>query len=272
MVRLLLCVALYAVCAGSFAQAPRPGVAWYEAGHVLLGVTEPAVGVSGAWQFDRAGNGDIRIVKEEQRLGTAINGSLMVICSDAALLTRDLTPVRGRELRELDGPVLLLQLALRLLERGVPQGPQAVTGATALDLRESTNAIRVRRGAMASSEFLPPWHLRGKAVRIAPNQIRYEMKFAYSPLAAKDRQFEMELVGLWQKDSRLPVFEHEMAIGDWQVYRMDAVSKNVAGNLLIDQIAVLQPRRFKTLGELRSMIERNWDPRERTRRREECKP
>ncbi len=269
--RLLLCAVLCAACSGTHAQAPRPGAAWYEAGHVLLGVTEPAVGLSGSWQFDRATNGDIRIVKDEQRMGTAFKGTLMVICGDAAFLTKELAPAKGRELRELDGPVLLLQLALRLLERAVPQGPQAVSGEIAIDVRETMDAIRVRRGTIASTEFLPPWRLQGKAERLAPDQIRFDMKFAYSTIAAKDRQFEMDLVGVWQKETRLPVFAHDTPVSDWQVYRMDAVGKNVAGNYLIDQVAVLQARRFKTLGELRSMIERNWDSRARNRVREECK-
>lgn len=271
MVRLISGLLLCAISAGGLAQAPRPGAAWYEAGHALLGMTEPAVGVSGSWQFDRASNGDIRIVKEEQRLGTAVKGTLMVICDDSAMLTKELAPVKGREMREVDGPVLLLQLALRLLERGVPQGPQTVSGETALDVSEDYNPIRVRRGTAATSEFLPPWRLKGKVARIAPDKIRFEMKFAYSTLAAKDRQFEMDLVGLWQKDSRTAVFENAMPIADWQVYRMDAVAKTVAGNMLLDQVAALYPGRFKTLGDLRSVIERNWDPRSRTRRRDECK-
>ncbi len=272
MARLSLCVLLCSLCTGSYAQASRPGTAWYEAGHVLLAVTEPAVGLSGSWQFDRADNGDMRIVKEEQRLGTVVKGSVMMICSDSAMLTRGLAPVKGRETRELDGPVLLLQLALRLLERGLPQGPQAVAGETAFDVRETELPIRVRRGNMARSEFLPPWRAQGKVAPVTPGQIRFEMKFAYSTLAARDRQFQMDLVGVWQRESRVAAFEQDTSISDWQVFRVDAVGKNVAGNFLIDQVAALQARRYQTLGELRTMIERNWDPRQRTRVREECAP
>jgi len=271
MVRCLLGALLCVACAGSYAQAPRPGAAWHEAAHMLLAVFEPAVGFSGSWQFDRASNGDIRIVKEEQRMGTVVKGSVMMICDDAAMLTKGLTPARGSEQREIDGPVLLLQLALRLLERGVPQGPQGVTRETLLDMREVNDPISVRRGTTASSEFLPPWRLQGKAVRLGEDKIRFEMKFAYSTLAAKDRQFEMEIEGLWQKQSRVALFANDTKVDDWSVYRVDAAAKKVAGSLLVEQIAVRQPRSFKTLGEVRLAIERNWDARSRTRQPRECR-
>jgi hypothetical protein len=271
MLRGFVCAALLAVCTGGYAQATRPGAAWYEAGHLLLAVFEPAVGFSGSWQFDRASNGDIRIVKEEQRMATNVSGSVMMICGDAAMLTKGLTPTKGSEQREIDGPVLLLQLALRLLERGAPQGPHGVTRETVLAAREANDSIRVRRGTTAASEFLAPWRLQGKAAPLAADKIRFEMRFAYSTLAARDRQFEMELEGLWQKESRVALFENDMSIDGWQVYRVDAAAKKIAGSLLVEQIAVRQPRAFKTLGEVRSAVERNWGSRAPSRPRRECR-
>ena len=66
----------------------------------------------------------------------------------------------------------------------------------------------------------------------------------------------------------MPVFENTMAIGDWQVYRMDAVTKTVAGNVLLDHIAARYPGKIATLGDLRALMEANWDPRMPTRRRQ----
>lgn len=260
MVRLMLGFLLCVISVVGNAQSPRPGAAWYEAGHVLLGVTEPAVGFSGSWQFDRADNGDVRVIKDEQRVGTSVSGTVMSVCNDRALLIKGLKPARKKELAELDGPVLMLQLALRLLERGMPQGPTAVENSANFDLSETVNAIRVSKGTSVRAEFLAPWRLRGKVERIAPDQFKFDLVFVYANRTAADRRFEMNLVGLWQKASRVAVFEQEMPITDWQVYRVDVVSRIESGTAVFGQGVIPAVVRFRNLGQLRARLERNWDP------------
>ena len=46
-----------------------PAAEWYRAGHVTLQLTDAARDFSAEWQFDRADNGDVRLVKTERRDG-----------------------------------------------------------------------------------------------------------------------------------------------------------------------------------------------------------
>ena len=263
--RLILGWLLCVVSAAGSAQAPRAGAAWYAAGHVLLGITEPGVGLSGSWQFDQADNRDTRVIKNEQRLGTQVNGTVLAVCDDHALLLKDLQPPTGPATVEFDGPMHLLQLALRLLERGLPQGPQALTGETAVEARDDSNPIRVKVRD-SSGEFLAPWQVRGKAARIASDQISFDLAFSYTTAAAKGRRFEMSLVGVWNERSRVAAFANDMSLAGWKVYRLDPAVRVVAGVAMVERRVVPQSVSFDTLGELRVHIERGWQRNPRARK------
>ena len=108
-----LMVALCVLPAAAQAQSPSPAAQWYRAGSVTLRLSDTARDFTAAWQFDRADNGDNRVIREERRSGANINGVVMTVCDDSALLIKGIRPEPLHEMRELDEPVLQLQLLLR---------------------------------------------------------------------------------------------------------------------------------------------------------------
>ncbi len=259
MVKLISGLLLCAISAGGLAQPSRPGAAWYTAGHVVLGITEPSAGLSGSLQFDRADNGDTRVIKNEQRMGTQVSGSVLAICDNHALLLKDLQSPTGPATLELDGPIHLLQLALRLLDRALPQGPQALTGESVIEVRDDLKPITVT-GSNSANEFLAPWQVRGKVARIASDQIRFDLVYSYTATAADGRRLEMSLAGVWHARSRVPAFANDMSLSGWRVYRVDPVGRMVGGAGVLDRKVAPQALSFNTLGELRARIERVWNP------------
>lgn len=253
------------------AQSPSPATLWYNAGHVELSVTSSAGEFTAAWQFDRADNGDIRIIKNEQRGANTNNGTLLSVCEDRALLFKDIVPATRREMRELDEPVLHLQLALRLLARALPQGPAAIGAEAAIDINEATTPLRVRKGSTMRRDFLVPWQVRGKVGRAAQDSIRFELAFSHAPADSAGRRDELKLSGVWQQKSQAAAFDNAFAIAEWRVYRVDTVVNFVGGNAELDPFVVPQPRRFQTLGELRSRIERVWVAGPGARKQIECR-
>jgi hypothetical protein len=262
MLRLLPGLLLCAVSICGFAQSPRPGAAWYTAGNVQLAITEPAVGLSASWQFDQAENGDTRIVKNEDRMGTKVNGAVLSICDDRALLLHDIPQPKASATVELDGPIHMLQLALRLLDRGLPQGPQALTGAVAMDVSDASNPIKVK-ATNSGVDFLAPWRARGTVTRISEEQNAFDLTYSYTTTAAQGRRLEMNLVGVWNAGRRVAVFGNDTSIADWRVYRVSQAARQVSGTFLIEKQVMLQRVRFKTLGDLRAHIERGWQVRGR---------
>ncbi len=271
MTRIAACTGLLLAAVSAYAQNPPPAMLWYNAGHVELNVTNLAEGGTATWQFDRADNGDIRIIKEEQRGATKVSGALLSVCDDQALLLKDIVPARRHELRELDEPVLHLQLVLRLLARALPQGPLALGAEADIDVGEQKNPLRLRKGATVRRDFLAPWRARGRVTRGTPEGIRFELAYSYAGIDADARGGEMKLGGVWQQNSRVPAFENSYAIADWKVYRIDTVVNFVGGNGQMEPLLISRPMSFKTLGELRSRIEHVWSDSPKARKQSDCK-
>ena len=262
--------ALVLVVLSARAQNLPPATLWHNAGHVELSVTH-STGRVAAWQFDRADNGDVRVIKEEQRGATKVSGTLLSVCNDQALLFKDIVPVKHRELHELDEPILHLQLVLRLLARALPQGPLAVGADANIDVGEQKNPVRVRKGSSVRRDFLAPWQARGKIARRTPQSFSFELAFSHAGVDAAERRDEMKMTGVWQTKSDVSVFDNAFAIADWQVYRVDTEVNYVGGNAQFEPFLVLKPLSFKTLGELRARIERVWSEDPKARKQAECK-
>ena len=122
---------------------------WFSAGHIALTATDGAGGLTAEWQFDRADNGDVQIIKDERRGTAKVSGTLLSVCDDQALLFKDIVPARQHELQELNEPVLHLQLVLRLLARAMPQGLPALGAQTSIDVGDDKNTLRLRKGEYA---------------------------------------------------------------------------------------------------------------------------
>ena len=78
---------------------PSPAAEWYRAGHVTLTLADPARDFRAAWQFDRADNGDHRVLRDESLGGKTLKGSVMSVCQDQALVMQGITPDRGWMIR-----------------------------------------------------------------------------------------------------------------------------------------------------------------------------
>ncbi len=266
-------VVLLALTPLAFAQAqkPSPATDWYRAGHVTLRLTDAAHDFSAAWQFDRADNGDNRVIREERRGNVAVNATVMAVCDDLALVMKGATPERRHELREIDDPVLHLQMLLRLLARAVPEGPVAFGNDKLVEISEATNAIRVRKGMDTRRDFNAPWQARGRIQRAAGGEIAFELVLNHAGNEAKDARTELKLAGVWRQQSRAQSFDDAMEIADWQVFRVDPVPVSSGGNTHIESVAASRPLRYATLGHLRRHIERGWSANPKVNAVMQCK-
>ncbi len=76
MLKLTAYAVLVMGCFNAAAQKPVPATLWYQVGHVELAATTSAGDLAATWQFDRADNGDMRIIKDEQRGTGKIKGAV----------------------------------------------------------------------------------------------------------------------------------------------------------------------------------------------------
>jgi hypothetical protein len=215
--------------------------------------------------------GPIRIIKEEQRGPAKVSGTLMSVCDDHALLLKDLVPARNQALRELNDPILHLQLVMRLLARALPQGPLAIGASHSVNLSEPNTPVRVRKGPSAARDFGAPWQARGAVTRSAAGDIAFDLAFTYTDSEAGGARQEMKISGVWRQSSDLQKAPDSFALADWSVYRVDLFSKTLAGKVEFNAVAAVIPLPFKTMGELRARIEREWEENPRALKIMECR-
>jgi hypothetical protein len=240
------------------AYADDAASAWYRAGHVLLNVTDSHGLLRASWRFDRASNGDIRVVKQEQHGIVSSVGSVMSVCGDQALLFDGLVPPKGREMDELNTPILLLQLTLKLLAHALPAGPQTVTQETMINIEDAKHPIQVHKGTSVRRDFLSPWRANGFVTVRGQGTLDFKIHFVYKESGGADATADLD--GEWRQPSDMPSLDNAFSLENWHVYRVNTVLNFVAGRGQFDSVVVPQPLRFKTVGALRSHIEQGWSP------------
>lgn len=267
----LMLLGLLALAARAQAPKPSPAADWYRAGHVTLRLTDAARNLTASWQFDRADNGDNRVLRDEQRGGAAVKGSVLTICDDQALLMQGIKPEPLQEMRELDEPVLHLQMLLRLLARAVPEGPLALGADRLVEISEAKTPIRVRKGMEARRDFNAPWQARGRIQRGAGGEINFELTLNHAGVAAADARSELTLAGVWRLQSGAASFADGMEIADWMVFRVNPVAVTTGGSTQMQSNVIARPLKYATLGHLRRHIERAWSPNPKVNPILECK-
>ncbi|MCC6533762.1 MAG: hypothetical protein IT531_14535 [Burkholderiales bacterium] len=251
---MLCALALSVLPAGARAAQDKvepPASEWARGNRVLLGVTQPRIGLSAQWLFQRAANGDILLEKEESRAGRTEAGSLILVGS-GALVARNLVLEPGRELASINGPLLVLQLVLRLLERGVPGGPARLKGDVRIDLSERAAGIKVA-GIGAEGEFFAPWTLKGSVGPGASGQVKLELEFVSASGARSGAPaHETSIAGIWQAGPAASLPDSTPLRG-WRVYQIRPVVKP-RGAINIVGLGASAPMAFATLGEVRRQV------------------
>ncbi len=269
MTKIAAIVLLASATLGASAQNLKPAAVWVSAGHIELAVTGAAEGISAQWQFDRADNGDVRLVKNERRGSANVSGTVLSICADRAILFKDMVPASRHELRELDEPVLHLQLVLRLLARAMPEGLPPDGSETAIDIGDDKNTLRMRKDHSVRKDIGAPWRARGTARRTG-SDVRYDILVNYAGDNPPHPRMELKLAGLWSAQTRLPALDNALSLTGWRVHRVDVVSNQDGGNSVFDSVARSAPLSFATLGDVRAAIGRWWDSDVKALQRTEC--
>ena len=234
----------------------KPAAQWYRGNRVLLEIEEPAAGIKARWQFERSTANDIRLVIDEQRKAGPQRGALLLV-GHKALLTRSLQLARpGSPLPAIDGPALLLNLTLRMLERAVPGGPQSLRSERTVKVADPSVAIVVDTPT-AQGLFLAPWTLTGK-VRPTAEGVAFDLLLRSRSRTDPDGFNSTSLRGTWRLDDRTPpAFGDDLSLEGWQLHSIQPAPGDARNPSPSLWLAVPRPG-FATLGELRQALGAGW--------------
>jgi hypothetical protein len=199
-------------------EAERSGSEWSKGNRILLGVTQERIGFSARWRFQRAAEGDILLELEETRAGQPRAGALLLV-ADGVLLARDVPLQRGRELDAFNGPLLMLQLVLRLLERALPAGPASIDKEVQVDLTERERPVKVT-GLGADGEFYAPWSVKGRIGPGGNGEVRFELAFVSATAGGSKAAYQTSIAGIWQNASPPVQLPDAMPLRGWRGFRL----------------------------------------------------
>lgn len=234
------------LCANSVqAEALDPSVQWKDPSSVHLKVDFPGNGYHASWELFRCTCGDLMIRSELNEPGEVVHGDILLV-ANRAVLSRGYEE-NAEELLSFEAPALMLQLALRLLERSEPKGPAAITKQQKAEVKDEINYINLDTGTAAGG-FPAPWSVKGSLSPEGDSKRRFDLKFSFNTGGATgsaEQQGEMRLSGVAEYAASEFPAASDLDLQPWLLtWRDESDPASKAG----DEV--------KTLGDLRALLKK----------------
>jgi hypothetical protein len=173
----------------------------------------------------------------------------LIVIGGRALLMRGVPHEIGYEIDALDGPVLMHELVVALLDQAFPRGPGALRGVVPIKIVQKSRAIRIAT-ASASGRLEAPWSLTGTARRDGA-RIEYELVFAFT---ASDATKSMRVAGVWEKAADVLALDDHMPLDGWTVHWLGPMSSESDQGTTLDYGANPDSKHWVNLSALRKYI------------------
>lgn len=199
------------------AQSTAGDLQWKDSSAVQLRCEFPGQGYRASWQVFRCSCGDLLIRSELNEPGDAVEGDIVLVGS-RAVLTRGFGE-QAAALVSVDAPALMMQLALRLLERAEPRGPTAVTERREIAVEERHEPISLDSGSAAGG-FPAPWSVTGALWPAGERVWRFDLKFAFNAAGTAgtpEQQGVLELAGTADYRGRDFPLGGDLALDGWSL-------------------------------------------------------
>lgn len=207
---------------------------WYEATHLDLFAKSAQGNESPAhWLFTVPDQHNLSL-EMDLRTPKVIKGKMMLILG-RVILTQGLHTNASDVSSELEGPLLMYQLSIEVLQRAFPAGPDGMLKKHQVIKQENLKEAIVVKTKNATGRFDPPLQIQGMLNRKPDMSVDFELFFRFF---RQGQAQELRLYGNWQKSRPSPRFAHTMKLDKWSLYSLDKT----------------QYKKPNTLGELQRMI------------------
>jgi hypothetical protein len=237
----LLLVFMLVIPAALQAELP-PETRWADPSSVQLNIEFPGDGYHASWDLFRCDCGDLLVRAELNMPGEVESGELLLV-GGRAVLTRGFGKYKAEAASSLDAAALMMQLALRLLERSESGGPSRVTAPIEVDLLDEINHINLDTGS-AEGGFKAPWSIKGNISATSDTRRKFDLNFTFSVgVPGEIQQATMRLNGQAEYAATDFPVPGSSTLADWDLTWRNE-NDGVAG-------------KAKTLDELRALIKKN---------------
>jgi len=175
------------------------------------------------------------------------------------MLTKGLQLQPGYEIDALDAPVLSMRLAMIVLNRLFPKGPDAIEGTVNID---RTDQVGIEYATPSASGYIPaPWHAKGTVSRLVDGKVSFEIALSF-PMGGQDQQkndFTINTKGEFAKLGR-PVFRDADSLEGWTTYGLGPQQSKLDSSTIMDYGAKPQQVVYRTIGDVRASLAAENDP------------
>ncbi len=189
----------------ALAEGLPPETRWADPSSVELDVEFPGDGYHATWDLFRCACGDL-LVHAELNVPDAVETGDILLVGGKAVLTRGFGQYKEEASASLDAAALMMQLALRLLERSEPAGPSKIDGTVDVNVLDEINHIYLDTGS-AEGGFQAPWSVVGKISEAGETRRKFDLHFSFAVnVSGELKQASMRLNGLAEfADTEFPV-------------------------------------------------------------------
>ena len=226
------------------AQLP-PETRWADPSSVRLDVDFPGNGYHASWVMFRCPCGDLLIRWELNVPGETEKGETLLV-SKRVVLSRGFGELQQELGSSLDAPALMMQTALRLLQRSMPGGPSGITDKIEVSVEDKINPIYVDSGT-ASGSYKAPWTMKGSISPASETRQKFDLDFTFSTgKPGEDLAGNMRLSGLADYSEGEFPQPPSTALEGWELFWVDQADPAAKG-----------AAKLKTLAQLRSWISKH---------------
>lgn len=182
---------------------------------------------------------------------TPMTHGTIVVIGGRAMLMKDVAHDTGYEIDALDGPVLLHQLVMTLLDQAFPQGPPSVAAdSVPIKIVQKTRSIRIATQS-AEGHLGAPWTLTGTARRTR-DRIDYDLQFVFTVDGSSK---SMVCTGFWEKALAAPPLDDNMSLDGWSLHWLAPITSTSDQGTILQYGAKPVSEHWPNLGALRKYID-----------------
>lgn len=228
----------------------RPLATWHETNWLEINVSSPNDDYEARWTFhmDTTKN-DVAIEKSEYYDGDREFGTVAVV-GGRMMATKGLSLKAGYEIDAVDGPVLTMQLLLRLVAIVLPDGPADITGQSDINHTEKNEEIRVSTPS-ASGVYGTPWTAKGSMKKEASGEVFYDIHF--QSLIRDGEHYRVHITGSLANTNLIPLPD-EKSLKGWKIYSIGPYKREYQDSTVYDYGAQPISDTFETVSGLREEI------------------
>ncbi|MCA2999156.1 MAG: hypothetical protein ING75_11195 [Rhodocyclaceae bacterium] len=230
----------------------RTGWSKFETVRLRLHQAGMSVPVNWLMQSSRKNN-DLQVDIEYADPKQPQRGTIMMV-EGMTFVSKGIILTKGREIDQLDWPLLSILVTQKALGRALPDGPEKITGNRQIKFDDKKTGIQFATPS-AEGFIPPPWSLIGLVEKNADGSVDFDLKLTWTQNEGKQikRPTAFTLTGQFKHSNDFAI-DSNMSLEGLDVFGVGAIVEKTASGTRIDYGAKPTQGKPRTVADIRKAI------------------